>query len=84
MRHFPLKAKFRQFSLDETHGLRDTVIVPSVKGTALLKYGKHAYYFYNFKTGKCVCVEIKHLDIIKPGLPLFIKALKERILYGRN
>ena len=78
MRQFPLKAKFRQFSLNETHGLRDTVIVPSVKGTALLKYGKHAYYFYNFKTGKCVCVEIKHLDIIKPGLPLFIKALKRK------
>jgi hypothetical protein len=79
MMHYPINAKFTEFRLFGADGLADdAVIVPTVKGTWLLRYGEHAYYFYNFKERKCLLVEIGHLHIIKPGIPIFMKALKRK------
>ena len=72
---YPVKARITEFPLTEMQSYDDAIAVPVVKGTFYLKYGKHAYYFYNFKSRKCICVEIGHRDIIAPGLSPFIKAL---------
>jgi hypothetical protein len=74
-RRYPVKAKITEFPLTEMQIYDDATVIPVVKGNFYLKYGKHAYYFYNFKNGKCVCVEIGHWDIIAPGLSSFIKAM---------
>ena len=76
MRSYPINAKFTEFQLSTPDGLPgDAVAVPAVKGTWLLRYGKHAYYFYNLKERKCILVELSHSSIIKPGLPMLAKAL---------
>src|SRR6266581_1247951 len=72
---YPIKARITEFPLTETQCYDDATIVPVVKGSLYLKYGKHAYYFYNFKSRQCICVEIGHWDIIAQGLSAFIKAL---------
>jgi hypothetical protein len=81
VRCYPVKARIREFQLTEVQSYNDAVVVPVVKGNLYLKYGKHAYYFYNFEKHKCISVEVGHLDIIAPGLNAFIKALgKENTL----
>lgn len=74
-RRYPIKARVTEFPLTEIPNYDDATVIPVVKGNLWLKYGKHAYYFYNFKSGKCLRVEISHWDIIAPGLAAFIKAL---------
>lgn len=69
-----IKVKFREFPLPATTQQNLSVIIPTIKGTSLLKYGIHAYYFLNFKTLKCLRVTINHKDIILPGLMRFVKA----------
>ncbi|MFC1554134.1 hypothetical protein ACFL7D_05840 [candidate division KSB1 bacterium] len=78
MKNYKIKAKFKEFPLSEFESRDDATVIPTVKGTIYLKYGKHAYYFYNFKSRKCVLVEIGHLGIILPGLTHFIRALNRR------
>lgn len=79
MMHYPVNAKFTESRFSGTDGLADdAVIVPAVKGTWLLRYGRHAYYFYNFKERKCLLVEIGHLQIIRPGISAFMRALKRK------
>lgn len=73
--NYPLKASFNTFSLTGDFPSSDTVVIPVVKGIPGLKYGKHAYYFYDFKNRKCTLVQISHLAIIRPGLKCFIKSL---------
>ncbi len=81
---YPIKAKFKEFPLNDNYKSSDTVIVPTVKGSFALKYGKHAYYFYNFDKRKAYCVEISHWNIIKPGLSLFFESLnKKNSLFAR-
>ncbi len=75
VRRYPIKARITEFPLMGMQPYDDATVIPVVKGNLCLKYGKHAYYFYNFKSRKCVCVEISHWDIIAPGLAAFIKAL---------
>lgn len=75
MCRYPVKARITEFMLPETQNFDDATVIPVVKGSFYLKYGKHAYYFYNFKNRKCIRVEIGHRHIIAPGLSLFIKAL---------
>ena len=75
---YPVRAKITEFELTDFPSYDEAVAVPVVKGTPYLKYGIHAYCFFNFKSRKCLCVEIGHWDIIAPGLSPFIKAL------GRN
>ncbi|MGC2062502.1 MAG: hypothetical protein WA610_05955 [Thermodesulfovibrionales bacterium] len=72
---YAIKARITEFPLLGIQTYNDATIIPVVKGNLYLKYGKHAYYFYNFKSSTCVCVEIGHWDIIAAGLPSFIKAL---------
>lgn len=72
---YPVKARITEFPLTEMQSYDDAAIVPAVKGTLYLKYGKHAYYFYNFRSRKCILVEIGHRDIIAPGLPPFMRAI---------
>jgi hypothetical protein len=78
VKRYPLNAKITEFALSEVQSYDDATVVPVVKGTPFLKYGKHAYYFYNFKSRKCVCVEIGHGDIITPGLSPFLRATKRK------
>jgi hypothetical protein len=75
---YPVRAKITRFSLEKMPAGNDAAVVPAVKGNLFLKYGKHAYYFYNFVQRTCVCVEIRHWDIIAPGLSLFIKSLARK------
>ncbi len=73
---YRVKARITEFPLPRIEGgCTDAAVVPVVKGFPFLKYGKHAYYFYNFAAGKCMCVEISHRHIIAPGLPAVASAL---------
>jgi hypothetical protein len=74
-RRYPVKTRITEFPLTELPSYNDATVIPVVKGNLYLKYGKHAYYLYNFKSRKCVCVEISHRDVIAAGLSSFIKAL---------
>ncbi len=69
-----IKAKFKEFPLPPTVQQNSSVIIPTIKGRPLFKYGIHAYYFLNFKTLKGLRVTINHKDIVLPGLERFIKA----------
>lgn len=51
-----------------------SVVIPTIKGIPVLKYGIHAYYFMNFKTLKGLRVTINHKDIILPGLTRFVES----------
>ncbi len=62
-----LKVRVQEFPLPESTRMDATIVIPAVKGTWGLKYGKHAYYFMDFKSLKGFCFEISHLDIIRPG-----------------
>ena len=72
---YPVKARITEFPLPKIECYDEATAIPVVKGNLYLKYGKHAYYFYNFKSRKCLCVEISHRDIISPGLSSFVNAL---------
>lgn len=78
-----ITAKVTEFPLDGIPLYDESVIVPTVKGNLFLKYGKHAYYFYNFKRSKCLCVELSHAHVIAPGLPLFFRALGATSLWAK-
>ena len=69
-----IHAKFKEFSLPPSIKQDSSAIIPTIKGTLLLKYGIHAYYFLNFKTLKGFCITIRHKDIILPGFSRFVKA----------
>ena len=69
-----LPAKIEEFSLPSSIAMDATVAIPTVKGTWKLKYGKHAYYFMNFRTSKGLIVNVSHRDIIRPGLGRLKKA----------
>ena len=56
MNRYIIKAVFTEFPLPEMKDLeKDTLIIPAVKGTILLKYGRHAYYFYDFAITSYTC-----------------------------
>lgn len=74
-----IKAHFKVFSLPKDLQMDSVAIVPTVKGTWLLKYGIHAYYVYDFKALKGYCISIKHMDIVLPGLLSFFKANSRRL-----
>ena len=69
-----LAAKVEEFSLPQSTAMGASVAIPAVKGTWQLKYGKHAYYFMNFRTSKGFCASVSHRDVIRPGLGRFKKA----------
>ncbi len=69
-----IKSKFKEFPLPPIMSQNSSVVVPTIKGTSLLKYGQHAYYFYNLRTLKGFRVTISHSEIIKAGLQRFKKA----------
>ncbi|MFA6174254.1 MAG: hypothetical protein WC701_11315 [Kiritimatiellales bacterium] len=73
-----IRAKFKESDLPTLPAGEDTAIIPTVKGSVFLRYGKHAYYFYDFEAQKCVCVEIPHRDIIAPGMALFFQSLDRK------
>lgn len=76
-----IRARFKEFLLPPAMSGNSSVIVPTIKGTFMLKYGQHAYYFYNLKTQKCLRVTISHSDIIKVGLQRFKKANYQKYKY---
>jgi hypothetical protein len=69
-----IEAEVEEFELPTNTPVNSTVVVPTVKGTWKFKYGKHAYYFMNFRAGRGFSVGIKHLDIVRPGLERFKRA----------
>ncbi len=81
---YNIKSKFKIFSLPSMAPQNLSVIIPTIKGTWKLKYGKHAYYFLNFKTLKGICITISHKEIIKVGLQRFKEANdnKQKYLFG--
>ena len=75
-----IRAKITEFDLSGIPASGDIAIIPTVKGSVFLRYGKHAYYFHDFAARKCVCVEISHRDIIVPGLAVFLVHHKSSVL----
>lgn len=75
-----LPVRIEEFSIRADIAMDASVVVPTVRGTWKLKYGKHAYYFMNFRTSRGFRVDIDHLDIIRPGLAGFAKA---KSLHGK-
>jgi hypothetical protein len=77
MQNEKIRAKFKTFHLP-TAAFNDlSIITTTIKGSLKLKYGRHAYYFYNFKTCEGFCVEITHKDIFKAGFKNLNKILGE-------
>jgi len=74
MPDYNIQSNFKEFTLSSMSPKNESVVIPTIKGTFYLKYGKHAYYFLNFKTLKGLRVTISHIDIIKFGLQNFKKA----------
>ncbi len=68
MKSHALNAEFEEISLDGMKSQDLSVIIPTVSATKNSRYGTHAYYFFNAKTQKSVCVRIRHRDIILPGI----------------
>ena len=66
-----IPAKVEDFALPASVAMDASVAIPAVKGTWNLKYGKHAYYFMNFRTSRGLCVDISHRHIIRLGLERF-------------
>lgn len=60
-----IKAKFKEFTIPPEAKRDLSVVVPTVKGKPLLKYGAHSYSFYNFSTLKGFTVSIGHQEIIR-------------------
>jgi hypothetical protein len=74
MKTSDINVKFNEFALPSSAQQDCSVVIPTVKGTPVLKYGEHAYYFLNLKTLRGFKVTISHKDIILPGLKGFLNA----------
>lgn len=70
-----IPARFVPCDLPDGVRCDDAVVVPTVKGILGMRYGVHAYYFYNFKSARAFRIELRHQDIIRPGLGRFTRAL---------
>ncbi len=81
-REYSIRAKFTEFDLPNLPVSDDLAIVPTVNGSMFLRYGKHAYYFYDFRARKCLRVEISHRAIIAPGMAVFLQSLGRRNTLG--
>ena len=75
MKSIKLPVKVEEFSLPRNTVMDASLAIPAVKGTSKLRYGKHAYYFLNFRTLKGFSVSVSHSDIIRAGLGRFRKAI---------
>lgn len=76
MNYQDISARFVPIDLPEGIRWDDAVVVPTVKGTLKMRYGMHAYYCFNFRSAQAFRIEVKHQDIIKPGLGRFAGAAK--------
>lgn len=75
MKRLMIKASFKEFEIPEAlQKDNESSVTPGIIGTALLKYGKHAYYFRNYHTLKGLKVTIRHKSIISPGFSSFVDA----------
>ena len=75
MRSIEIPAQFTEFAVPADSGADATVVVPTVMGSWALRYGRHGYYFMNFRTGRGLRVCIPHREIIRPGLDRFKEAV---------
>lgn len=73
MKMFEINAKFKDITLPEIKQNNSSVVITSIKGIPLFKYGVHAYYFLNFSTKKGILVTVNHKDIVSPGFKRFLK-----------
>jgi len=69
-----MPTKVEDLALPTSVAMDASVAIPAVKGTWMLKYGKHAYYFMNFRTSRGLCVNVSHRHVIRMGLERFRKA----------
>jgi hypothetical protein len=76
VKKIPLNAQFYDFSLPASFKQESMAIIPTIRDTKLFRYGVHAYYFLNLQTSKGLRVEIKHPQLIIPGLKKFYRANK--------
>jgi len=69
-----INAKFEELSLPLVIQQDVSAVVPTIKGTPFLKYGQHAYYFFNFKMQRGLRVTLGHKEVILPGVKRFFKS----------
>jgi len=67
MQGIAIPAGIEEFSLPDSVTMDASAAIPTVSSTWYLKYGKHSYYFMNFRTRKGLCFKINHGDIMRPG-----------------
>jgi hypothetical protein len=65
-----------EFPVAVDTGLDATAVVPTVRGSWKLKYGRHSYYFMNFRAAKGLRVDVNHLDVMKPGFARLKRAMQ--------
>ena len=84
MKTININAKFKEYKLKNIKKQKSSVIIPTVKGNPILKYGTHGYYYLNFETQKGILITISHKDIIQPGLKNFFNSNYKRYKYFHN
>lgn len=72
-----IPAGVQEFSLTDSVAMDASVAIPTVSSTWYLKYGKHSYYFMNFRARKGMCFKISHGDIMRPGFDRLKRAAAE-------
>jgi hypothetical protein len=70
-----INCHFQEFSFPAFPALDSVAVIPTLRGSRLLKGKRHSYYFLNFQTSKGLRVDIPHFDIIRPGWQRLIKAM---------
>lgn len=75
MRTFDINTRFEEFNLPRSEALDSVVVIPTVRGSRLLKGTQHSYYFLDFRTLRGLRADIHHLDIIGPGWRRLVKAM---------
>ena len=78
MRASEVRSHFEEFALPASKAMDAVAVIPTTRGSPLLKCRRHSYYFLNFRTSQGLRVDIHHSDIIRPGWKRLIKAMSGR------
>lgn len=63
----PIGGRFEEFDLPSAPRMDAVAVIPTQRGTQLLKGQRHSYYFLNFRAGKGLRLDIRHVDILRHG-----------------
>jgi hypothetical protein len=69
----PIKSRFEEFDLPSSSRMDAVAVIPTERGSHLLKGQQHSYYFLNFRTAKGLRVDISHIDILRRGWSRLIR-----------